>query len=225
VTFARACYEELVRQLDRELARLLAELDARGALHNTMVIVTSDHGEQFGEHDLFNHGNSLYRPLTHVPLIVSWPAGISEGRRIEYAVSLTDLGATIADALDWPPQDHLAGSSFWPCSTHRVEPVANSPICSLTGRPHDQHFHYAPVASGAMTAVLHDGLYFIRQRDGTENAFDFARDPLERQDLVANPLWQDAVSKARQALDHRFGSNQRSSAKRRSDALFAEHNE
>jgi arylsulfatase A-like enzyme len=111
--FAHGCFLELVRQLDQELERLFLELDARGLRENTLVIVTSDHGEQFGEHDLFNHGNSLYRPLVHVPLIVNWPAGISERVDVDRAVSLTDLGATLADALSWPNADRLPGRSFW----------------------------------------------------------------------------------------------------------------
>jgi arylsulfatase A-like enzyme len=199
--FAHACFRELVRQLDQELERLFLELDARGLRENTLVIVTSDHGEQFGEHDLFNHGNSLYRPLVHVPLIVNWPAGISERVDVDRAVSLTDLGATLADALSWPNADRLPGRSFWHPQASDAEPAAPAALCGLTARPHDRQFHYAPVAGGSMFAVLHNGLYFIRQGDGTEQVFDFRRDPNEQHDLASDPAAQAAIAEVRDVLD------------------------
>jgi arylsulfatase A-like enzyme len=203
--FAHACFRELVRQLDQELERLFLELDARGLRENTLVIVTSDHGEQFGEHDLFHHGNSLYRPLVHVPLIVNWPAGISERVHVDRAVSLTDLGATLADALNWPNADRLPGQSFWPAAPGDAEPMAPAAICGLTARPHDRQFHYAPVAGGSMFAVLHNGLYLIRQGDGTEQVFDFHRDPMEQHDLVNDPAAQAAIAELRELLDGLIG--------------------
>src|SRR5690606_40778061 len=53
---------------DHELQWLLDALERRGLLDNTIVIVTSDHGEEFGEHDVFTHGNTLYDPALRVPL-------------------------------------------------------------------------------------------------------------------------------------------------------------
>jgi len=204
--FAHACFRELVRQLDQELERLFLELEARGLRENTLVIVTSDHGEQFGEHDLFHHGNSLYRPLVHVPLLVNWPAGISGRVDVDEAVSLTGLAATVADALDWPDADRLPGQSFWSVAASDAAPVVSPALCGLTPRPHDHQFHYAPVAGGPMFAVLHNGSYLIRQGDGTEQAFDFRRDPMELQDLVNDPEAQSVVERARGVLDAMIGS-------------------
>jgi arylsulfatase A-like enzyme len=155
---------------------------------------------------LFHHGNSLYRPLVHVPLIVSWPAGISERVDVDETASLTGLAATLADALDWPDADRLPGQSFWPVAASDTEPVVSAALCGLTPRPHDHQFHYAPVADGPMFAVLHNGLYLIRQGDGREQAFDFRRDPAEQQDLVNDPAAQSAVEETREVLDALIGS-------------------
>ena len=83
--------------LDRELGQLLADLERRGLLDSMIVIITSDHGEEFGEHGLFDHGNSLYRQAMQVPLVVRYPARLPAGGRVGTPVSLRDLPATILD--------------------------------------------------------------------------------------------------------------------------------
>jgi len=90
-------YDAAIAYLDRELDRLFAELARRGVLDRTIVVVTSDHGEQFGEHGLRGHANSLYLPVLEVPLMLRYPARVPAGRRVTQAVSLRDLPATILD--------------------------------------------------------------------------------------------------------------------------------
>lgn len=91
--FVTAAYDEEIAFVDAELGRLLASLRAAGALDDTYVILTSDHGEELFEHQGFEHGHSLHQEVLHVPLIVSGP-GI-EPRRIATPVSLLDVPATI----------------------------------------------------------------------------------------------------------------------------------
>ncbi len=67
---ARDCYDDCIAYLDSQLGRLFAKLDSTGLLENTLVIVTSDHGELLGEHQSFGHGLSLYREVAEVPLLV-----------------------------------------------------------------------------------------------------------------------------------------------------------
>ena len=81
IDFVRDAYDECVANLDEQLGRLLAELGRRGALDRTWLIVTSDHGESFGEQSgFFGHGTSLYQPQIHVPLVIVPPSAIP-GRR------------------------------------------------------------------------------------------------------------------------------------------------
>ena len=88
-------YDNALTYLDEQLRLLFDALDARGVLDNTLVVVTSDHGEQLGEHGLVNHGNSLYRPLLAVPLLIRFPGRVPSGMRIRAPVSLVDLPSTI----------------------------------------------------------------------------------------------------------------------------------
>ena len=99
-------YDGAIAYMDHEIGVLLAELERRGLLDHTVVVITSDHGEQFGEHGRISHGNSLYRQLLQVPFIISWPGRVPAGVVVHAVVSLRDLPATMLDLAG------AAGSGF-----------------------------------------------------------------------------------------------------------------
>ena len=98
----RALYDGEVAFNDSQLARLLTELDRLHLSDNTVVVFTSDHGEEFYEHGRRDHGHTLFEELVHVPLIVRWPNRIPAGALQPGAVQLVDLFPTLL---------HIAGAS------------------------------------------------------------------------------------------------------------------
>src|SRR5262249_19270471 len=97
VSFVADAYDDCIADLDEQLGKLLDELGRRGILDRTWLIVTSDHGESFGEHaGVFCHGTSLYQTELHVPLLIVPPGG-GVAKAVAETVSLRDLAATIAD--------------------------------------------------------------------------------------------------------------------------------
>ena len=82
-------YDEEVLTVDAALGRLLDGLEARGQAASTLVVLTSDHGEEFWEHGAFEHGQALWSPLTHVPLIAVGP-GVPAAR-VDTVVEHVDL--------------------------------------------------------------------------------------------------------------------------------------
>jgi len=95
-----AVYDATLWELDQATGDLLAKLQARGDLDNTIVVLTSDHGENLGDHHLFNHRLTLADTLTHVPLIIRGP-GI-EAERVETPVSTMDLFPTLSAWMGIP---------------------------------------------------------------------------------------------------------------------------
>lgn len=90
-----------VEHVDRHLGRMLSELERRGQLDNTIVIVTSDHGMPFPRVKGY-----AYHDSNHIPLAIRWPAGIKHGARvIEDFVDFTDIAPTILDLAQIPPSD------------------------------------------------------------------------------------------------------------------------
>ena len=113
---ARDSYDNCVAYLDERLGELLEELRRSGVLDRTLVIVTADHGEGLGEHDLFDHGESLYRPEIRVPLLIVLPADRRGTGVVRETVSLRDLPATILDLVGLENGSPFPGRSlahFW----------------------------------------------------------------------------------------------------------------
>lgn len=109
-----ARYDAEIRYTDELLGKFLAGLDDLGVAQNTVVVVLSDHGEQFGEHGLLQHGNSLYDELLHVPLIVRAPGLVPAGLRVDMPVDMTDVMPTVLDLLALPPARWTNGRSLVP---------------------------------------------------------------------------------------------------------------
>ncbi|MEO8636963.1 MAG: sulfatase [Gemmatimonadales bacterium] len=109
---ARNAYNGAIGFLDSELGRLFDSLARRGTLDNTIVIVTSDHGEQFGEFGLLFHGNSVYRPVLQVPLLIRFPGAVPRGIRVTEPITLRDIGATALDLAGILPSRPWPGASL-----------------------------------------------------------------------------------------------------------------
>lgn len=112
----RATYDATLADLDDATADLLADLDARGLLEDTVVILTADHGEQLGEHHRFGHRQGLDQALVHVPLVVSW-RGTLEPRRVATPVSTAGLPYTVATLLGRAPPSPEATPLDWLAET------------------------------------------------------------------------------------------------------------
>src|SRR5260370_39430026 len=91
--------DESIAYLDDQIAMFLDALKQRGIDQHTLVVITSDHGELLGEHGLYEHQKSLYRPLIQVPLIFWQPGHLPAGVRIKRPISNVSLAATIMDML------------------------------------------------------------------------------------------------------------------------------
>jgi arylsulfatase A-like enzyme len=106
----RSAYADLLGHVDRNLGGVLQGLKRAGAVDNTVVILTSDHGDLVGSHGLPFKGPCLYDELLHVPLLLSWP-GYEASEHCEL-VSLIDLVPTMLDAAGLPPDVKLPGHSL-----------------------------------------------------------------------------------------------------------------
>jgi arylsulfatase A-like enzyme len=93
-------YDAEIAIMDREIGKLVERLKANGLLgENDWLIITSDHGEEFFEHNQWGHGQNVYQEVLRVPLIMVGP-GIPEGMVIQTPVSLVDMLPTLAEAVD-----------------------------------------------------------------------------------------------------------------------------
>jgi len=100
---------------DAALGPLVEHLEATGALDRTIVALTADHGEHFGEHGWMSHGQTLYQEVLHIPLVLRLPGGRRGGQRIEAPVQLVDLHRTLLELAGLgaraAPADALPGDA------------------------------------------------------------------------------------------------------------------
>lgn len=199
-------YDDCIRALDARLGAYLDDMDARGELDRTWVVITSDHGEHFGDHDRFGHGNSLYNELVHVPLLLipprqlgaDDPAAAARGARIGRVASLRDLPATVSGLL-MPGTPHpFPGTSL---ARHWADPSGATDddeplLAQLEKQPID-----SPEAVDGGGVRTTDALFardrtYIRQQadeDVEEQLFELRGDPHQARDIRRETAEQGAL--------------------------------
>ncbi len=192
----RDLYDAEVRYFDTELGRLLDDLRERGLFEDSLFVFTSDHGESLGEHDYwFSHGETVYREVVRVPLLVRWPGGGAPSgfpaagddgvRRSARLASHLDVVPTVLDALrvidrgargvsllrEPPPEGRVLPQDLWPTA----------------GRP-----RWWAASDGAYRCLWSEELEGPR-------LFDVRSDPGETNDLAATEPERAAELRARHA--------------------------
>lgn len=204
-------YDSCIAYLDRQVGRLVDEIDKRGLLDNTLVIVTSDHGEAMGEHGLIIHGASVYREETHVPLLVVPPARGSTKMRVREPVSVREIPATVAEWVDLG-----AGSPFPGRSLSRflredaAERGATSGVlCELQHNIAFPPTEPIPSPFGLASSLVWREHVYIRRDDGSEELYDLERDPGESNDIAKLPPSQLVLGRLRDELNRLRGENRK----------------
>jgi len=177
-------YENCISYMDDCLSGLLSILQSKGLLNQTLIILSSDHGEEFGEHGLFEHGNSLYLPSLHVPLLLRYPKALPSNLCIHAPVSLRDIPATICELLDLPEVDTFPGSSlrrFWKCSRSTTLSLRQAILSHLQQSPHKPT--HCPLARGDVTSVIYGPYHYIHNGDDSHELYNYESDANEACDL------------------------------------------
>lgn len=204
---ARDSYDNCVAFLDRRLGDLFDELQRWGVLDRTLVILTADHGEGLGEHDLFDHGESLYRNEIRVPLLIVLPAGRRSAGVVRETVSLRDLPATILDLVGLGPVSPFPGRSLvdlWrdpPLRARSIE--VDGAISELPKpNPYDPNHGRSPAHRGPLISLTEGDFVYIRNEgDGTEEIFNEQEDPSESRSLAQVAAMQPILERFRRRLD------------------------
>ena len=164
----RAAYEETITSLDADLTALFSELRRRGVLERTLVVVTSDHGELFGEHEAHSHGSSVYWRSLHVPLLVSWPGHVPAGQRIVDPVSLRDIAATVLGLVFPDTPGALPGRSL----LSGAGATSGSPSIAVSELSLEEFTRMQPaMRNGALQSLAGAGWQYVRATNGHEDVY------------------------------------------------------
>jgi arylsulfatase A-like enzyme len=200
----RALYARALQYIDREVARLLGELDARGLMEHTLVFVASDHGEEFWDHLAvesevpegrrgIDHGHTHYAEIVHVPLLVVPPGG-TPGRRSRSLASVADLFPTALDFAGLSRPERAPARSLRPLVRGRTEP-----------RPRDRVLAENTLYGPARRSVTTQELRAIWTAPDRITVFDRSTDPKEQEPSPpGSPIFRRGVQLLRDLPDRRL---------------------
>jgi len=178
---ARGLYDGEVWFTDQQIGRLLDFVKKAGLSGNTSIILTSDHGEAFGEHKMWRHGFELWEVLVRVPLIVHVPG--APARRVSARRSLIDIVPTMLDLMRLPAVPHSSqakGDNFVSGRSlvsdvlgDRSTNQARDILVDMPGGPYNE----------SRRAFIHGDLKLIISRGAHKELYDLKADPAERKNI------------------------------------------
>ncbi len=178
-------YDGGIAYTDAQIGKLIEWLKERDLYDNTMIVVTSDHGDAFGEKSLVLHGNSVYQNLLHVALMIKYPKKASIGI-VNDPVSLIDIAPTILTALGIPADSRMQGRNLLSkAAGPKRELFSESFPCPV---PHPPE---CPGSGCTSRAVLAWPYKLVTSSSGKYEVYDISVDPKETHDLSAT---QEAVA-------------------------------
>ncbi len=163
-----ALYDGEISYHDSEFKKFLAKLESLGLADNTIIVVTSDHGEELEDHGSWGHGHSVYQELLHVPLIVRWPKGIAEGQRVTDVVSTMHIGPTVLEATGVDVPAEFEGRSL---------------MGHVTGQPPRGPFVAFSEFQDNRRVIRAGDYKLIIRANLTYTMFDLGQDPKEQTEL------------------------------------------
>jgi arylsulfatase len=213
----RELYDASVRYADGRLASAIGYLKSNGLWDDTLFILCSDHGEEFGEHGGWLHDQALYEEQIRIPLIVKFPRGQHAGKRVAEPVTLLDVVPTVLEVIDRTAVGEgvrgvsLAGAA----RGERMRP-ADEPV--VVGLRRNVTNYYKPwrEARGDTNVALRKGRWkaIWNVDPDTLELFDLEKDPGEKQNVASQeqPLaeslrefarkwWNQCIATARRAPD------------------------
>jgi arylsulfatase A-like enzyme len=204
IVMARDCYDDCIAYLDEQLGRLLDELQRRGLLADTDVIITSDHGEAFGDHGIIGHSYSVNFDEVGVPLVMIAPDAPA-GQVVFSPVSLRDLPATVVDRLGLSGDSPFPGRSltaYWGLPPGQAPPEVTTPAFSEKSNATALQPQPGPRGGtpGFQMSIVSLGHHYIRDGSGGERLYDLMNDPFERIDLLKADRGRPEVSPYRRML-------------------------
>jgi arylsulfatase A-like enzyme len=184
-------YDAGLKYVDDYIGRLLRDLKQRGLAENTIVVITSDHGESLGAHGLSYHGAALYRELIQVPLIISFPPQIPSGLRVNTPVSNAAIAVTIMDLVGASDQAAFPGPSLralWKSPTQETkwpDPISELAKTDIIVPPDRALEGKIPIATnGWMRSVVSPRWHLIEHEKFGLQLYHWTNDPNESRNLI-----------------------------------------
>lgn len=174
----KSWYDGEITYLDYHIGELIKFLKQEDLFDNTLLIITSDHGENFGEHGLASHGYCLYDTVLHIPLIMTCPSVIPKKRRISKLVSTIDILPTVLRILNIrKTQSYIQGVSLYPFQTRKF----HSFICAEFEQGHTK---MGDQTESGLKCIRSEFWKYIISSKQEEELYNLQNDHFEERNVV-----------------------------------------
>ncbi len=190
----RRNYYAMTANLDWNVGRLMAALDALGLADDTIVVFSSDHGEMFGAQGR-RAKNIFYEEAARVPFLVRWPGHVEAGTTSDACISTVDVMPTLLSMMGLPIPDAVEGMDLSHCALGQPGPEPDAAFLQNTGA-------CAAWVDGHEWRALRDKryTYAVYRVDRSELLFDNGSDPYQLADLAADPAHAKTLDRFRTML-------------------------
>jgi arylsulfatase A-like enzyme len=181
-------YDGAIAYLDEKVGELIAHLKATGQFERTLIIITADHGESFGDRNILGHDTSVYEDQVHVPLIIKYP-GQTHAERVETLVSHVDLMPTVLAVLGLRPSAEIQGLD--------LQRIARDGNRTVVAEMHGSIGYDAPRFQQIEWALYSGSRKLIYSDHGMREIYDLAADPDERRNIFSQDAAETAALRAK----------------------------
>jgi len=183
----KAYYYACISFIDYQVGRMLAALEKRGQLVNTLIVYTSDHGELLGDYNCFGK-RSMHDSCARIPLLARLPGRFDGGQRCDHPVSLVDITPTVLTACD---------ASI---GTHALDGVDLADVAAGTTNRRAVFSQFQNAGEAIYTVVTENWKYAYSAADDQEYLFDRLGDPQETQNRAGVTFCRDNLAELRDVL-------------------------
>ena len=188
----RRYYYALVSDVDRNVGRILDELDQRGMTEDTVIVFTSDHGDYMGDHGKVGKGTPGYDCIMRVPCLISYPGEVEPDTRVDGLVEAVDLAPTLLEYAGVVREPELQGRSMRPLFEGDAAAARDS-----------VYAEYRRPGSPYWTQVRTERWMYAASTGGGELLFDLADDAHELHNRAADADFAEPLAQMRLLALHR----------------------
>lgn len=197
----KSLYDGEIAYIDSKIGEVMQMLKENDCYDDTMIIITSDHGEHFGEHNLWSHAASLYNEVLHIPLVIKFPKGMEYIQEVNNYTQLVDIFPTVMEIADINEKENRNSgislvyrkdkNKFHDCVfaewEGRVPYFVKSRLNDLPLHVNLNKF------TNKMQMIICEKYKYISKSDGQEELYDLSSDIIEHNNLISQ--YQDIAAR------------------------------
>jgi len=196
VELLKKLYLAHVREIDEAVKNFFEILEKNGILEDAVVILTTDHGEEFNEHGGLSHDGKFFQELIHIPMVI-YDSSLSSGKKCDCLASTLDISPTIVSLFGLEPVEAFQGISILPLEKYKRK--------GIFGEAVDKHGSHETGQEKDVYYYLEGNLKIIyTETDDSWLLYDLEKDPKELNNIIKTSPYAEEMKKKLKPMIKRY---------------------